>query len=258
MICEIKNDELFMLAEKFFKKQRVQDAILTRLCSDPNVFFPNKFCVSYKVLKGDKLCTLMTQSSGLLSIFSVKTPDLEELAGFISALPVSKIECSKKLYKKLKKHLDFLEATEGKIFYYNKEAPQRDFLAQQTDDASSFYDTVKISHKVYEKIPFEAFYCDYFYRSRLPAKLFLTFKGEKAVATAAIMHGYRNAKILSDISVLPEERRQGFAEDIVLKAVSTVLSEGKMPMLFCTAPPAMSLYKKLGFKTGHKFVYITL
>lgn len=255
MITEIASTELFILAEKYLNKK--EDAILVRACSDPAVFEKNRFCKSYKVLKKDRLCALMTFSCGLLSIYAIKMPEIKELCSFISALGAFKVECSKNLFNKIKRHLEYEEALFGKVYYFDKKLNKKDFLAEKTEDASLFYDTVKISHKVYENIPFEAFYCDYFYRKALPATLFLTQKDGKAIATAAIMHGYKNTKILSDISVIPEERRKGYAEDIVLKAISDVYSEGKTPMLFCTAKGAMKLYEKLGFKVQQKFVYIT-
>jgi len=255
MITEITSAELFSLAEKYLNKK--EDAILIRACSDPAAFSQNKFSKSYKVLKKDRLCALMTFSCGLLSIFAIKKPDIEELSSFISALGAFKVECNIKLFKKIKNCLDYEKALFGKVYFFDKKLSKNVFLAEKTEDASLFYDTVKISHKVYESIPFEAFYCDYFYRKALPATLFLTIIDNKAVATAAIMHGYKNSKILSDISVIPEERRKGYAEDIVFRAISEVYSEGKTPMLFCTAKNAMKLYKKLGFKVQQKFVYIT-
>lgn len=255
MITEITSAELFNLAEKYLSKK--EDAILVRACSDPKVFAQNKFYRCYKVLKRDKLCALMTFSCGLLSIYYIKKPDIEELVSFISALSAFKVECSIKLFNKMKNCLEYEEALFGRVYYYDKKLCKSDFLAKKSEDAGLFYDTVKISHKVYNSIPFEAFYCDYFYRKALPAALFLTQKDGCAIATAAIMHGYKNSKILSDISVIPEERRKGYAEDIVLKAISEVYSEGKTPMLFCTAKNAMRLYEKMGFKVQQKFVYIT-
>ena len=259
MIQEIDTKRLRELADAVLEKEKVQDIILTRVVSDPIIFEEHKFAKAYEVTRKGKFCGLISISSAIMFIWLCKTPDIEELCSFISFAPITKIGCSKKLYNKIKRRIDFESSLLGKAYYLDKMPPGAEALGEITDNVSEFFDAVKISHKVYEEVEYEQFYCDYFYRKKLPARLYLLKnEAQEVCATCAVMFGYKNTDILSDISTLPEHRRRGYASKLVFRAAGDSFANAKIPSLFCTNPNAMRMYEKMGFKSQQKFYYINL
>lgn len=256
MIREITLTELKGLSQPFLDKQKTEDALLIRLCSNANSFYPHKLCTIYEIKNKNRLCGFATLYSGFLTLWLNKKPDFSELCSFLSTAPISSLECSYKNAKKIADRFVNSAVTYGKVFYVKKKLRTSDKCdVVKTENVSDFYNTVKISHKTYENIPYEAFYCDIFYRKN--AKLFLLYNEEKPIATAAVMHRHSKSAILSDISVIPSFRRKGIATKLVYSVCEEIKKEGLNPMLFCTSPSAMLLYKRMGFKIQQHFCLIS-
>lgn len=251
MIREINFDRLALLCEPYIS-QKKPNVLLVRLVSNALCFSHSSLCTIYEIQNNEKSAGVMCRYGGAITIFLFKKADLSELCGFLSAAGVTSVECDFALGKKLAKVLQ-MRKIEGSSFYNPRPKNYLDYASLETENVSQFFDVLKAADDYYKDISYEEYYCDVFYRQKLPARLFLAKYGGKNAATAAIMHGYKNISIISDVAVLEDFRRRGLASSIVGKVCEILLSEGKIPTLMCTEKHVQKLYRKIGFKPLEKF-----
>lgn len=251
MIKEIDFKRLAFLCEPYIKSKK-PNVLLVRLVSNAFCFYVHGLCTIYEIQNGEKPFGVMCRYGGAITIFLFKKVDFEELSCFLSAAPVTSVECNAALGKRLSKSLQ-MRKIDGRSFYNPKPKNHLDYKAEETQNVSEFFEVLRSADSYYKDTSYEEYYCDVFYRQKLPARLFLAqFDGKKA-ATAAVMHGYKNVSIISDVAVLEEFRRRGLGSAIAAKVCEILLSEGKIPTLMCTEKCVQKLYKKIGFKPLSKF-----
>lgn len=251
MIKEINFDRLALLCEPYISEKR-PNLLLVRLVSNAFCFSRHGLCTIYEIQNVEKSAGVMCRYGGAITVFLFKKADFKELCCFLSALGVTSIECDSNLGKKLAKTLQ-MRKINGRSFYNPKPKNHLDYAFLETENVSVFYDVLKEADPYYKDISYEEYYCDVFYRQKLPARLFLAKFSGKNAATAAIMHGYKNITIISDVAVLKDFRRRGLASSITAKLSEILLAEGKLPCLMCTEKCVQKLYRKIGFKTLEKF-----
>lgn len=251
MIKEINFDRLELLCEPYVSEKK-PNVLLVRLVSNALCFSHNSLCTNYEIQNGEKTVGVMCRYGGAITVCLFKKADLDELCGFLSAAGVTSVECNSVLGKKLAKALK-MRKIDGRSFYNPRPKNYLDYASLETENVSGFFDVLKAADDYYKDISYEEYYCDVFYRQKLPARLFLTKYSGKNAATAAIMHGYKNISIISDVAVLGDFRRRGLASSITGRVCEILLSEGKIPTLMCTEKCVQKLYRKIGFKPLEKF-----
>ena len=251
MIREIDFDRLALLCEPYINKKK-PDVLLVRLVSNALCFSNHGLCTIYEIQNGDKSLGVMCHYGGAITVCLFKRADFEELSCFLSAAPITSIECDSALGKRLSKALE-MKKVDGKAFYNPKPKNFLSYKTQETQNVSEFFDVLKAADPYYKNTSYEEYYCDVFYRQKLPARLFLAEFDGKNAATAAVMHGYKNISIISDVAVLDEFRRRGLGSAITAKVSEILLSEGHKPTLMCTEKCLQKLYRKIGFKPLKKF-----
>jgi ribosomal protein S18 acetylase RimI-like enzyme len=83
------------------------------------------------------------------------------------------------------------------------------------------------------------------------------FKRSRLVASAASPEILDGLAIIRGVHTAPDERGKGYATSVCSALVQQLTKEGKDVMLYVSKdnPPALKVYKKIGFKeTGHKFL----
>ena len=83
------------------------------------------------------------------------------------------------------------------------------------------------------------------------------FKGSKLVSAAASPEMLEDLAIIRGVQTAPEERNKGYSTSVCSALVQQLIKQGKDAMLYVSKdnPPALEVYKKIGFKeTGHKFL----
>ncbi len=255
MIKEISLERLYDLCEYGFSKKK-PDVLLTRLCANAKCFEPKGLCNIYEIENKGSICGVLCRYGGSGTLCLFKKPDLEELCSFLSAAPITALECSGAIGRKLSKKLR-LSKIYGKAMVIKKPKNFKNYRVYETQNVSAFFDILKAADPFYKSTSYEEYYCDIFYRSALPARLFLADYDGSAAATAGIMHSFKNVAIISDVSVLPNLRRRGLGGAVVAKISQTLLSERKIPTLLCTSPSAKKLYKKIGFKICGRFCLLS-
>ncbi len=253
MITEIDFRTLESLSAPHLSFKGHCDALLVRILSNANCFLSHGLCKVFAICEGERLKGVLCIYNSIATLSAFSKPDLTELCSFLLASQVSQLECERKIARQIAKILS-LKKVDGDILYIDK-PPKAEAMHNiyQTQDIALFFDAAKRANHNYKGHAFEDFYCDVFYRSTLPARLFLLKHEGQDSATAAVMHRYKNTSILSDVAVLPEKRRRGLASAIVAEAVRQITSQGDKIVLFRTAKEAKGLYKKLGFKRERRF-----
>lgn len=253
MITEIDFKTLESFSAPHLNKKGHCDALIVRILSNAKCFLSHGLCKTFAICEGEKIKGVLCiyNSIATLSVFS--KPDMTELCSFLLASQVSQLECERKIARQVSRTIS-LKRVDGDILYIDKppEAAS-DHKIYQTQDIALFFDAAKRANHNYKGHAYEDFYCDVFYRSALPARLFLLKHEGLDSATAAVMHRYENTSILSDVAVLPEKRRRGLASAIVTAAVREIIGQGDKIVLFRTAKEAKGLYKKIGFKRERRF-----
>ena len=251
MIREINFDRLALVCEPYIKEKK-PSVLLVRLISNALCFSQNGLCNIYEIEDGEKTLGVICRYGGAITIYPFRKLDLDELCPFLSVSPITSVETTAKLGRKIAKTLDMREIR-GKSFYNKSPKNYLEYKAIETDNVSQFFDVLKEGDPYYEDTSYEEYYCDVFYRQKLPARLFLAEFDGKKLGTAAIMHGYKNVYIISDVSTIPEFRNRGLASFITARVSEILLSEGKIPTLMATEKRVQRLYKKIGFKPIEKF-----
>ena len=251
MIKEINFDRLAFLCEPYISEKK-PNVMLVRLVSNAFCFSHNGLCTIYEIQNAEKSVGVMCRYGGAITIYLFKKADFKELCCFLSALGVTSVECDAALGKKLAKALA-MKKIDGRSFYNPRPKNYLDYTFEETENVSHFFDVLKAADPYYEDISYEEYYCDVFYRQKLPARLFLAEYGGKNAATAAIMHKYNNVSIISDVAVLKECRRRGLGSAVTGKVCEILLKEGQIPTLMCTEKCVQKLYRKIGFKPLLKF-----
>ena len=255
MIREISLERLYALCEDRFTKKK-PDVLLARLCANAKCFEPKGLCNIYEIENKGCICGVLCRYGGSGTLCLFKRPDFEELCSFLSAAPITTLECSSALGRKISKKLS-LNKICGEAMVVKKPKNFEDYSVFETQNVSDFFDVLKAADPFYKNTSYEEYYCDIFYRSALPARLFLAEYDGKAAATAGVMHQFKNISIISDVSVLPELRRRGLGGAVTAKISQILLSEGRIPTLLCTLPSAKKLYKKIGFKVCGRFCLLS-
>lgn len=129
---------------------------------------------------------------------------------------------------------------------------------RQQLDLPTFYELLCRADGAHAHPSYDAFYCDAFYRRALPLQLFVAEHYGLPVGCLGIFHIRENEALISDVAVLPEERRRGVATDLVSQVCRRLLEEGQVPCLLCRSPAAAALYRKLGFRKIGSFGLIQL
>ena len=251
MIREIDFKRLENLCEPYIKSKK-PNVLLTRLVSNALCFSQNSLCTIYEIENVGKIVGVMCRYGGAITIYPFRKIDLDELCSFLSVAPITSVETTEKMGKKISKALD-MKKISGRAFYNPSPKNFVDYKVSETENVSEFFSVLRLADPYYKDISYEEYYCDVFYRQKLPARLFLVKFDGKNAGTAAIMHEYKNISIISDVSVLNDFRRRGIASSITAKVSKTLISEGKIPTLMCTEKYIQRLYKKIGFKPLEKF-----
>ncbi|MEE1279908.1 MAG: GNAT family N-acetyltransferase [Oscillospiraceae bacterium] len=255
MIKEISFERLCEICQTQFKKRK-PDVLLSRLCANAKCFEPKRLCNVYEIENRGKVCAVLCRYGGSGTLCVFKKPDLEELCAFLCAAPITTLECDALIGRKLSKKLA-LNKICGEAMVIKSPKNFIDYKVFETPNVLDFFDVLKAADPFYKNTSYEEYYCDIFYRSELPARLFLAEYDGKAAATAGIMHSFNNISIISDVSVLPQFRRRGLGGTVVAKISQILLSEGKVPTLLCTLASAKRLYKKIGFKRCGRFCLLS-
>ena len=243
MIREIDFDRLALLCEPYIKSKK-PNVLLVRLVSNAFAFYSHGLCTIYEIQNDEKTCGVMCRYGGAITIFLFRKADFDELNCFIATAPVTSVECDAALGKRLSKVLQ-MRKIDGRSFYNPRPKNFLDYKIEETQNVSEFFDVLRAADPYYKETSYEEYYCDVFYRQKLPARLFLAQFSGKNAATAAVMHEYKNVCIISDVAVLDEFRRRGLASSITAKLSEILLLEGKMPCLMCTEKCVQKLYKKM-------------
>ncbi len=251
MIKEINFDRLAFLCEPYISDKK-PNILLVRLVSNALSFSDHGLCTIYEIQSGEKTLGAACRYGGAITIFPFGKLDMDELCSFLSVAPITSIECTANLGRKIARKLD-MKRVNGRSFYNEKPKNYLEYKAYETQNVSVFFDVLKAADPYYKDISYEEYYCDVFYRQKLPARLFLAEFSGKNAATAAIMHEYKKVSIISDVAVLGDFRRRGLASSITAKVSEILISEGKIPTLMCTERCVQKLYKKIGFKPEKKF-----
>ena len=251
MIREINFERLEKLCEPYINHKK-PDVLLTRLVSNALCFSHNGLCTIYEIENRGKLVGVMCRYGGAITIYPFKKVDLDELCSFLSVAPITSVETTEKMGKKISKALGMRKIS-GRAFYNPSPKNFPDYKVSETENVSHFFDVLRLADPYYKDVSYEEYYCDVFYRQKLPARLFLVEFDGKNAGTAAIMHEYKGISIISDVSVLNDFRRRGIASSITAKVSQTLISEDKIPTLMCTEKCVQKLYKKIGFKPLSKF-----
>lgn len=94
-------------------------------------------------------------------------------------------------------------------------------------------------------------------RDLLRGIAFGIFKRNRLVSAAASPEILEDLAIIRGVQTAPEERNKGYSTSVCSALVQQLTKEGKDVMLYVSKdnPPALKVYKKIGFKeTGHKFL----
>lgn len=253
MIKEIDITTLNTLCQKSKKFDGRTNALTTRALSIADCFFERKLCNIYSIQNKKGVCGVLVIYSQVATLSLFSKPDFKELCAFLSASGVARLECDRRAGVKISKILS-LERLDGDILYVNRISRYSgDFEIEKSDDIKRLFSILKEGNPSYKNTAYEAFYCDAFYRQKLPSQFYILSHNHIDCACATVMHRYKNTAILSDVTVLPEMRRRGLASAIVSRACIDLLKSGFHPVLFRTAKEAKGLYKKLKFQRESKF-----
>lgn len=255
MIREIDFERLSLLCEPRLSKKK-PDVLLVRLCSNAMCFSKNGLCTIYEIEKSGEIIGVICRYGGAMTLCLFKKPDFDELCSFLSVAPITSLECGAKTGRKISKKLKLCRLS-GRAMLMKKPKSYADYKVYQTQNVSDFFDVLKSADPFYKETSYEEYYCDVFYRSSLPAELFLAEYCGKKAATVAIMHRFNDIAIISDVSVLPDLRRRGLGGSIVAEVCKNISSKGQLATLLCTSKNALSLYKKIGFKSCGRFCLIS-
>jgi len=253
MITQINLSKLKECSQPHLAKKGHTDAFLVKIISNVQCFEEHGLCKAYEITKRSKTAAVFCiyNATATLSVFS--KIDMDELCAFLLASCVSVLETDRKTAKRVAKVLS-LKLVDGDVLYLHKMAkPSLTSHAYKTQDVEHFFNTAKLANPGYKKLAFDGFYCDFHYRKILPSALYLLSDEGADIATAAVMYRYGDTAVLSDVAVLPEKRRRGFAGQIVSHACLDIINGGQKVVLFRTAKEAKGLYKKLGFKRERRF-----
>ena len=83
------------------------------------------------------------------------------------------------------------------------------------------------------------------------------FKGNRLVSAATSPETLEDSAIIRGVQTAPEERNKGYSTSVCSALVQHLTKHHKDVMLYVSKdnPPALKVYKKIGFKeTGHKFL----
>ncbi len=251
MIREISLERLISLSQPYLCKKS-PNVLLSRLCSNAKCFSKNSLCTNYELVRGEEVFGVMCRYASCATLCLFKKADLKELCDFLKYAPINILECEYNVGKRLYRPL-YARRIDGKIMLLKKTCSSPLYKTYETENVSDFFNILKSSDPFYEKVSYEEYYCDVFYRNALPARLFLAEYEGKPAATAAVMHDFGGISIISDVCTHKALRCRGLASSVVSAVAGRLLSEGKTPTLLSTSKTAYCIYKKIGFRACERF-----
>ena len=259
MINEITIDRLNEFKDSLNKKQK-SDLLFARLYANAVCFLPHNLCSLYEVTNNCKVCGVFCIYSSCATAFFTKAPDIDEFLDFLSFNASAQfLEISAKIGRKMTKKGQ-KTAVFGSFFTIKKVPKniESELKISECSDVSKFFEVLKKSSESYNDTSYESYYCDYFYRKKLPASLYVAERGGKIISTLAVLHIFEKTAIISDVASLPAERRKGAASALIFDVCRKLLKKGLTPSLLCTEKSAAALYKKVGFKKGKNFALLMI
>ena len=233
------------------------DALFIKLMANAECFYEHKLCEIFKITSKKALLGVFVRCNGSIIIVNFKNSGYTELYSYLSLEAKGfNIECSKKAALKINGVLNRSIVLGEILSVKDINKKESEFKVCKTEDIKEFYDTIKFCDPLFKKCEFDAYYCDIFYRKKLPYKMRLIKDNDKNIATAGMFHKYNGISVISDVTVSGEYRKRGLGSLIVSSICREILDEGNTPFVFCVNPVALKMYKKLKFKKKGSFAVI--
>lgn len=204
---------------------------------------------------------ILFQLDGRCTLCAGKSPDFEELAAFLRALPggVSVLGREDEM-KTLAQFLGLSPKPVGITMCLcgaGKEIPPFAGAQNPTEMAGlkKIYEILTLGGAATVPGKFEPWYCDLSHRIRHgAARTWLSLGGESCCIAAALTEksGY-----LAGVATRPEARGRGIASSLVVVACGELLSQGRLPVLRCAEGTA-GFYERMGFRKGFRIAEIRL